>query len=518
VQKRDWACFLVVVVAALSWRCVGLTFDSLWLDEGYQTIVDSYGQRLPDFFAVPAQGFIFSPQALQPASPAQVLQHFREVDPLTPPLYQLLLNRWIAAFGGSDAALRGLSILFSTAATAALFLTARALFGWRSALWAGLLQAFSPFDVYYGQEVRMYSLEELAATLSCGALLVYLWRPLRLPARLALLLLHAVAVWALINSHYTGLFLFAFEIGLGVCVALARRSGVTLLELLGAWALAFLLWVPWLPMFLQAASLRTASFYVARRPSLLWPFTALILRIPANWIVFLSGKQVVTPALPIYGTSFLLLVLGLRQLIARPPISVPASEHRRRRLALLSVLAWAVVPALLLWLIDVVENHRVVEISRYLMPTEPAIFLLAGAGIAALGRRSRWLWALVACHFVFCVVNNIGHATVVHQREPWRDMAHLVESTVPAGELVLVSQYYDILCLDRYLSVPLRQVGVSSNTTAAQLTKMLKGSDRFSLVTAQEGDRILKQIPGEFMLVISTDLGHSLHFLRYVRN
>jgi hypothetical protein len=340
------------------------------------------------------------------------------------------------------------------------------------------------------------------------------WRSWR-PARLCLLLLHALAIWALINSHYTGLFLVAFEVGLGVCVALARRSGITLVELFAAWMLALLFWVPWLHMFFQAASLRTASFYVARKPSWLWPFTALFFRIPANWIAFLSGKQVVERAIPIYGTSFLLLALGLRTLFKRDTSPGNPSEKRRWHLALICVFAWAVVPAFLLWLIDVVENHKVVEISRYLMPTAPAIYLLAGAGIAAIGRNLRWLWILVGCHFLFATINNIGHVTVAHQREPWREMAHLAESTAQGNEIVLVSQYYDIVCLDRYLSKPLRQIGVSSNTTQAQLIEILKNSQQFSLITAQEGDRILKQIPPDYDVVLQKDLGHSLHFLRY---
>jgi uncharacterized membrane protein len=530
VQKRDLACFLVVVLAALFWRVCGLTFDSLWLDEGYQTVVDAYGRGQPNFLQVPAQPFLFKPTA--PAAPSEMLRNFRSVDPLTPPLYQLLLNRWIVAFGGSDAALRSLSVVFSTAAVGATFVFVNMLLGWRVAFLAGLLQAFSPFDVYYGQEVRMYALEELCAIVSCGALLMYLfgsaraktkpvaWRPPPAVARCAWLVLHAVAVWALINSHYTGLFLFAFEIALGCCVAMARGSWKTLGELVAAWVLVGLLWVPWLGLFLQAAHLRTASFYVARKPSLLWPFTALFGRIPANWVVFMSGKQVWGAALPIYATSAVILLLALiilfaPHLVARFGLDKTRMDERRVRIIMVCILGWALIPAMLLWFIDVIENHRVIEISRYLVATAPSVFVLAGWALSRLNWRSKLFAGLLGAQLLFSGINNFAHATVNHQREPWREMAALVETAVKPDQLLLVSQYYDIFCLDRYMHRPYRQVGVSSATTTAQLEEILTSTPRFALVTAQEGDRIVAAVPPRYYAVQHWDLGHSLHLWIY---
>ncbi|HEY9792665.1 MAG TPA: glycosyltransferase family 39 protein, partial [Candidatus Obscuribacterales bacterium] len=431
VHKRDLACFLLVLCAALAWRLTGLTFDSLWLDEGYQSVVDAYGQALPDFSQVPDRPFVYRPQ--MPAVPQDMLSNFRKVDQLTPPLYQLLLNRWITAFGSSDIALRLLTVLISVCSVGAVFICGRLLFGLPCAFLAGMVQAFSPFDVYYGQEVRMYALEELAATVSCASLLLFLFRPLSRSQRIFAIVLHGIAVWALINSHYTGLFVLAFEIALGLLVACGRRSPATALSLLAGWLLALTLWLPWLRMFLQAAAMRTASFYVARQPSFWWPFAALFLRIPANWLVFLSGKQVVGPALPLFASSAVILfwpivcpiVRWLKERAAArrygaaarrygaavPGNSMFASDGRRtasplqsprrERIVLACVWGWAIVPAVLLWAIDVVENHRVIEISRYTIATAPAIYLLAGFGLAALTRRPKFLVPLLTCQLIF---------------------------------------------------------------------------------------------------------------------
>src|SRR3974390_808274 len=111
MASRKIACIVVPALMALVFRFTGLTFDSLWLDEGYQTVVGAYGQPLPDFLRLPAQAFIYRPGP--PAGPSQMLSNFRRVDPLPPPLYQLILNRWIALFGGSDMAVRSLSAIVS---------------------------------------------------------------------------------------------------------------------------------------------------------------------------------------------------------------------------------------------------------------------------------------------------------------------------------------------------------------------------------------------------------------------
>jgi uncharacterized membrane protein len=528
MASRKIACFVVPALLALALRFLGLTFDSFWLDEGYQTVVGAYGQPLPNFLQAPPKPFVYRPA--EPASPHQMLANFRSVDPLTPPLYQLILNRWITIVGGDDFAVRSLSALLSSFSVLLVGTLAYLICGWRCALFAALLQAVSPFAIYYGQEARMYALEELLAVVSMATLIALLFpqwcsqAASRPPIRRLLFLLYALSSWALLNTHYTGLFLLAAQAILGVSMALKRRSISFAMSLGASWILMAILWLPWLPMFFQAASIRTAAFYVARQPSLVWPFTALFVRIPVNWVMFLSGNHVIGPALPLFATSVIVLLLGLwaclpSQMVAaqKTPDGVSAEERRpgfeRARLVFLF---WAIVPALILWVLDVVENHRVIELPRYLIATAPAIYLLGGSGLAWLAqRRMRLASGLVTAQIIFACVNNIAHATAVHQREPWRQMAQLVEQNVAESEPLFVSQYYDLVCLDRYLNRPLRQIGASSNTTRQQFTDLLNGAARFALVTAQEGDRILKVIPPDYRQDVHRDLGHSLHFYQF---
>jgi len=245
---------------------------------------------------------------------------------------------------------------------------------------------------------------------------------------------------------------------------------------------------------------------VARQPSLWWPPFALFVKIPVNWIIFLSGKQVVAPAIPVFVTSALSLLLCVRV--------VPTLE-RRQRMFLALIVLWAVVPAVGLWLVDVLENHKVIEIARYVMATAPPIYILAGVGFSQFRLHNRLVVAIVLAHFFFASVNNIAHITVVHQREPWRDLARILETRVSDDPLVLVAQPYNILCLNRYLSRPYRQVGVSTVMTAPQVESKLSGVNKFVLITAQEGESFTAMVPTRFKMVDHVKLSHGLHLRRY---
>jgi uncharacterized membrane protein len=499
--------FLVIVLLALGLRCAGLTFDTLWLDEGYQTIVESYGNPLPDLLNAKAQPFLYKPS--KPANIDTVLANFRKVDPLCPPLYALAMNRWLTVFGGSDLALRSLSLTFSCLTVIALYLFGNLIFGAPVGMFAALLAAVSPFDIAYAQEARTYSLLILEAMLSGGSLVLFLTRPQNYTTAFWAGL-YIIATWALISSHYTGLFILAFEIAAGVVYSLWRRDWLLLAWVVVANLLIGLLFLPWYPLFHEAASIRTASFYVSREPSWWWPPYALFTRIPFNWIAFLAGKKVMVFAFPLYITSALFIIFGM----------MAAKMKATSKQAWIFVLAWCLAPALILWGLDVLESHRVIEIPRYIIGTAPAVYLLAGLGLFWMQKNLRKIFVpLLVVHCLFALANN-AYAHIVHQRENWQEMAQLIQTKCKADDVIFVSQYYDIVCLDRYLTRPFKQVGVSPNMGKDQFEKVLGDLNlsEFWMLTAQEGDGIFAMIPARYYSIEDHDLGHALHLKHFVRH
>ncbi len=410
--------FFFVLILASGLRFTALTFDSLWLDENYQTVVESYGNNLPDLLNPEGKAFIYKSD--NPASVHNVLTRFRKVDPLCPPLFAVCMNRWITAFGGSDFALRGFAALCSILSIIAIYFFGSVLLGKDSGLYAALLQAISPFDVCYAQEARMYSLCTLLAILSGGSL-IYLCLKKGASKHILFAVLYVISTWAMINTHYTQIFLWLFTVFIGLTVAILRKDWQLLsliaISNVGIAALS----LPWFPLFLKAASLRTASFYVARQPTLWWPIWALIIRIPFNWLSFLIGKKVMVWAIPafatslmILGRSFLFLINCIKQMYTKQSNKIIATALILKNPVTLLFL-WAIIPALMIWILDVKESHRVVEIPRYLIGTMPSILLLAGYSLSLL-KGKRYFASLVLCHALFCLANN-AYLHIVSQKK-----------------------------------------------------------------------------------------------------
>ncbi len=511
-NKQALLLFLIFVLA-LGLRLGAITFDSFWLDEGYQSLVDAYGKPLPDFTRVSDKPYLF--QLKDPQNADKVLANFKKVDPLCPPLYALTLNAWMKVCGQSDFAIRLLSALFSLAGVFAIFFFADKTFGRKAALFSAMLCAISPFDIYYGQEARMYSLTVLLATISCGSFILLVNG---LPAKKTTafyLGTYILATFALINTHYTNLFIVLFQGVYGFLFSLSQRRYKLLLLLSTAWLAVLFAWLPWFDIFRHAASIRTQSFYVARKASFIWPITALLVKIPLNWVGFLSGKRVAIFAAPIYLTSALLLftaACAVRGLLKTSDTT--SSQQAKLKQSILAVCLWLIMPALFLWLLDVVENHRVIEITRYVIGTSPACYMLAGLGLATYFGQNVKVRILLFAHLVLALINN-AWAHIVPQREPWRKMACVVEQTVPNEDMIFVSQYYDIVLIDRYLSRPHKQIGISPAMGDAHIKEVVSHYPRFWLLTGGDGESIVADMPISYQMKKQIDLAHGLHLRLY---
>ena len=75
-----------------------------------------------------------------------------------PPLYYYLLHLWGRLAGWSEFAVAFLSLFFGVLLIALVYRVAREWFNARVARFAALLVALSPYNLWYSQEVRMYTL------------------------------------------------------------------------------------------------------------------------------------------------------------------------------------------------------------------------------------------------------------------------------------------------------------------------------------------------------------------------
>jgi hypothetical protein len=163
-----------------------------------------------------------------------------------PPLYYVLLHGWMDVFGTSDSAVRLLSGLIGVATIPVAWLAARRFGGRDAAIAALVLVSTSPYLVRYSFETRMYSLVVLLVLLGWLAIGSALARP-----SLGRLAAVAVVSGALALTHYWALYLLAV---VAVLLLVAwRRGSAAALKVVGALGAGGILFLPWLPSFLEQA-------------------------------------------------------------------------------------------------------------------------------------------------------------------------------------------------------------------------------------------------------------------------
>ena len=147
--RRHHGAPLILILVGFALRLYRLGADSLWYDETVSALLAS--KRIPDLIAHTAHD-------------------------IHPPGYYLLLHLWTRLAGDTEFALAFFSVVFGLLLISLTCALARRLMGRAVALWATLLVAISPFNLWYSQEVRMY-------TLGAALGLVTLWCALRIAER-----------------------------------------------------------------------------------------------------------------------------------------------------------------------------------------------------------------------------------------------------------------------------------------------------------------------------------------------
>jgi mannosyltransferase len=169
-----------------------------------------------------------------------------------PPLYNLLLHRWLHLFPYSLAA-RWLSVLFGVLCVYFGWLLGRRIAGDAVGLWTALFLAVSPLHIWYSQEARSYALFLLLATVALWALLRALESDLFLDWSL-----YATTATAGMYVHY---YFVVVVIAGGIVVLHGRRGRHQLAKPVAAHAALAALCLPLLWLILPDLALQRGSQY-----------------------------------------------------------------------------------------------------------------------------------------------------------------------------------------------------------------------------------------------------------------
>ncbi|MCL4543082.1 MAG: glycosyltransferase family 39 protein [Chloroflexi bacterium] len=356
-------CGLALCVVAFGLRLFKLGNQSLWYDEALSYSIATL--PLP-----------------------RIVTHLARVD-VHPPLYFVLLHFWVLGAGRSETSLRLLSAVAGTGAVAGVTVLGKRLGGMAVGLVSGVLACFSPFLVYYSQEVRMYALLLLTSTIAGYAL----WRAMQGEARWWRVYILAAA--AMLWTHLTGILIFiAFNVWCcsswivqiirgRQCLSTvsASAAGVPLGTHLRQWMMAqlfvILLFAPWVPVLVTKVAHPAGGFVHGTSAGWILEQTA---------VVFSLGHMVVgINSFP--GTNGFSAEDQLAHRLILPflfALSV-GSVVRRERFGFLG--PWLLLPIIgfILLSLHVPRGFN----ARYFIAMFPAFTVILASGIAALWGRRR---------------------------------------------------------------------------------------------------------------------------------
>ncbi len=327
-----------------------------------------------------------------------------------PPLYYWLLKAWGAVFGNSEIGLRSLSAVAGVAAVALTWLLGRDLFGRATAAVAALLLACSPLAVYYGQEVRMY-------TLVTAAGLLVAWAYAR--DRYAL---YAPAAAATLYSQYLGA---ALLVAVHVHALAWWRARCR-----GGWArwlvanlVAAALFLPWLPAFLAQSGGRALNTSPRTVAGLLQATLSAYGGGLAQGDLSLTGGSVLV--------GLALLGVGL-------------AWRRRARSVSFALLLWVAPLALVLGL----GLRSGLFESRYLVLGLPGLCLLAATGVVQAARLITRQVAAAGAVAVLLVAATLAPAAAALDRQyfdpslardDYRGLVRDIERQAAPGDAIVLS-------------------------------------------------------------------------------
>jgi len=351
------------------------------------------------------------------------------------PLYSLILRGWIALSGESVFTMRLLSVIWGVLTVSLVVVLAQRITRDRdTSAAAGVLVAFSPYLIWYAQEIKMYTWVPMLVVLALYALdracrrlrpawWAVVWAATTLAVYshiLAALLIPVLIVWFLVHP-----------------VRSSRVWGGGLLVLAG-------LTLPYLPLLGWQAPLVLIDRQTGYPDYSLGQMTSTLLN---GWSLGISQGPWGTPL----ATLVAMMILGGLACVGAVSLGAP----RRRRCtgartqwrAAVRLVVWCGLPLLGVWIVSL---RGPIFTDRYLIWSAPSFYILVAAGIVGLRRLVRPLGFAVMAALL--ILN--GHGWMAQAAAPikpaFERAVRLVEERREARDLLLFQIPYNHFVFDYY--------------------------------------------------------------------
>jgi mannosyltransferase len=417
---------LVALLVGAGMRVTNLGAESLWLDEACS--IEAAHKSL-----------------------AGIVRYTTE--DVHPPLYYWVLHYWIRIAGHSEWAARLFSVLFSTLTIFLVYRLAARFFGPPTGVVAAMLLAISPMQLAAAQEARMYALLTFLSAWSMTAFARLLDEPRR-----SAFAGYVIATAFMLYTHAYGAFVLGAQLLFlaGFVLRRGRTAAPAGKRVLLAQSLAFLLFLPWLPiLFFQVFRVQRAFWIPAAPPA----------EIGTTFLAYAGGPLLAGLLIPLAAIALVF-------------------ERANRWTGLLAV--WLACLVALPFALSVVSVP--IFLAKYAIAGSLAFTVLAARGLTLVPRPA-WRLVIGVAVAALAIVPVREHYRT-RTKDDWRQATPRLEALARSGDLVLFDQPYGRVAFDYYAKrgdldeqpfLTWRE-GLTTRTIVEALRVAAQGSDRVWLV------------------------------------
>ncbi len=429
-SPRFW--LFVILLAAFALRLYRLGVASLWYDETVSVLL---AQK--DLLAL--------------------TRH--TAGDIHPPLYYYLLHFWGRLAGWSEFSVAFLSLFCGIVLIALVYRVAREWFGTRVAMIAALLVALSPYNLWYSQEVRMYTLGALLGLASVYFFARLLTADRRPPTAIRDFVGYVIVSALGLYTLYYFAFLLVFE-NLVALVWLFRNSQFAIRNFefrisnyeLRIWfssQLAVLaLYAPWLPIAFRQAT---------DPPVPPWrSFTALPNVLLESFSALAFGQSVD----PLMVLPILVIVAGVIAFAFGRDRRPPTTDHRSLFTVYcsLSLLGYTLVPLLIIYALSLWKPLYHV---RYIFTYSPVFYILLALGIQQISNLQSLISKRILLFTVYCSLFTVSAYSAYnfwsnphYAKDDLRGTAHYLAEHWRPGDAILINAGYTYTAFLYYSDLP----------------------------------------------------------------
>jgi mannosyltransferase len=319
-------------------------------------------------------------------------------------LYYILLRGWLF-FAHSDATIRALSAIASTAAVIAIYFLGKKLFDRNTGATAAILLALNVFHIRYAQEARSYALLSLALVLATWCFVSAVESESQ----------NKWALYAIVSAAAVYLHFFA---------VLA----------IGAHFLSAIIWkrpIPWRNIFVSAVLFAL----------LVLPVAAFLHANSQNhqldWVKFPTGREFYGFLLLFTGQAgIIMLCISLAiaaAVIAQLIVQSRKQNDSQKSFPLGVITLWLFLPTIATLAISLAHP---IFVPRYMTVSLPALALVLARGISMFPTKWRALLLVILLAFSAWGIHNY-YPTIAADPENWRSAAQFFSTHVQSDDSVL---------------------------------------------------------------------------------